>query len=101
MMTGRAQFLGGLAATLTLVVIHRLVAMSTLRWNGLARLTKSRPAVLVRDGRPDEPAMMRHGISRADLLEALRLENLEDPAQAKTATLEASGKISVVPRDKG
>jgi uncharacterized membrane protein YcaP (DUF421 family) len=100
MMTGRAQFLGGLAATFTLVVLHRLVAMLALRWTALARLTKSSPAVLVRDGRPDESAMARHGISHGDLLEALRLENVEEPGQVKAATLEASGKISVVRKDQ-
>jgi uncharacterized membrane protein YcaP (DUF421 family) len=100
MMTGRAQFLEGLAATLTLVLIHRVVAMAALRWKGLARLTKSSPAVLVRDGEPDEDALFRHGISRADLLEALRLEQVDDVGKVKTATLEASGRISVVRRDE-
>lgn len=97
-MTGRAQFLGGLAATLTLVVIHRLAAMATLHWGPLARVMKSSPAVLVRDGQVDAAAMARHGLSRGDLLEALRLEQMDDPAGVKLATLEGGGRISVVPK---
>src|SRR4051794_12739180 len=38
MMTGKAPFFPGLAATLTLVCLHRAIAMATLRWNWLAGL---------------------------------------------------------------
>src|SRR3569833_3378967 len=50
-MTGKAPFLPGLAATLTLVCLHRIQTMATLRWSLLANCLKSMPAVLVRDGR--------------------------------------------------
>jgi uncharacterized membrane protein YcaP (DUF421 family) len=36
-MTGKADFLGGLAASLTIVVLHRLLAMATLRSSWLSR----------------------------------------------------------------
>src|SRR5690348_14664775 len=62
-MTGKAPFLGALAATLLLVLLHRLAAMATLRWNWFANLAKSRPAVLVRDGQIDEAALRRHELS--------------------------------------
>jgi len=101
MMTGRAQFLGGLAATLTLVVIHRLAALATLRSPMLARLLKSSPDVLVRDGQVDERAMARHGLSQADLAAGLRLEQLDDLAKVKLATFEGGGRISVVRREPG
>jgi hypothetical protein len=39
-MTGKAPFFGGLAATLVVVVLHRLLAMATLHWSPLARLMK-------------------------------------------------------------
>jgi len=97
-MTGKADFLGGLAASLVIVVLHRLLAMATLRWEGLARLVKSSPTVLVKDGRADRAAMDRHAISQGDLEEGLRAEGVETPAGARLATLERSGKISVVPR---
>jgi uncharacterized membrane protein YcaP (DUF421 family) len=100
-MTGRAPFLPAIAATLTLVVLHRLLAMATLRWNLLSRILKSTPAVLVRDGVVDEKALIRHGLSRADLLEGLRLEQVEKPQDVRLATLEGAGRISVVPKAEG
>ncbi|MGZ6039375.1 MAG: DUF421 domain-containing protein [Phenylobacterium sp.] len=99
-MTGKAPFWPALAATLLLVVLHRVLAMLTLRWNGLARLVKARPTVLVRDGVRDEAAMGRHGIGDVDLLEGLRLEQIEGVEDVHLATLEANGRISVVPRRK-
>lgn len=99
-MTGKAPFFPGLAATLVVVVLHRLLAMATLRWSPLARLMKSAPVTLVRDGVADEAAMRRHAIGRADLAEGLRMEQVDGIETVGLATLEAGGKISVVPRSR-
>lgn len=96
-MTGKAPFLPALAATLTLAILHRLVAMATLHWSPLAALMKAKPTVLVRDGVVDEAALRRHGLSREDLLEGLRLEQMDAPQGVRLATLEGGGRISVVP----
>lgn len=98
-MTGKAPFLGGLAATLVVVILHRLLAMASLRWGVMARLVKCAPVVLVRDGHVDAEAMVRHGIGRTDLEEGLRMEQVETAADVRLATLEAGGKISVVPKE--
>ena len=97
-MTGKASFFGGLAATLLLVILHRLLAMATLRWNVLASWIKSAPAVLVEDGRVDREALARHGLSQQDLEEGLRMEQIADCADVRLATLEGGGTISVVPK---
>jgi uncharacterized membrane protein YcaP (DUF421 family) len=97
-MTGKAPFWSALAATLLLVVLHRVFAMLTLRWNWLAKLMKAEPVVLVRDGVADRDAMRRHGIGDVDLLEGLRLEQVERPRDVHLATLENNGRISVVRR---
>lgn len=97
-MTGKAPFLAALAATLTLVVAHRALAMATLRWNRLATWIKARPSVLVKDGVVDESGLARHGLSHEDLLEGLRLEQVDNPGDVRLATLEAGGRISVVRR---
>jgi uncharacterized membrane protein YcaP (DUF421 family) len=81
-----------------LVALHRLFAMLTIRWTWLAKLMKAEPVVLVRDGRSDRKAMLRHGIGEQDLLESLRLEQAEHLKDVRLATLENSGKISVVRR---
>jgi uncharacterized membrane protein YcaP (DUF421 family) len=95
-MTGRAQFWPALVATLLLVVLHRLFARATIRWRWLAKLMKAEPVVLVEDGVGDPKAMQRHGIGEDDLLESLRLEQVEKPDDVRLAMLENSGKISVV-----
>jgi uncharacterized membrane protein YcaP (DUF421 family) len=87
-MTGRAAF-------------HRLLLMAALRWHGVGRLLKGEPVAIIRDGQSDEAAMARHGLSRADLLESLRLKNVERPETVALAMIERNGRISVVPRDKG
>lgn len=97
-MTGKAPFLATLGATLLLVLLHRLGVMLTVREGWLSKLLKSEPVVLVRDGQEDRKAMLRHGISEADLREGLRLEQTQDPHEVELATLENSGRISVVPR---
>jgi uncharacterized membrane protein YcaP (DUF421 family) len=97
-MTGKAPFVAALAATLVLVLLHRAVAMATLRWNWLASLVKSRPTVLIKNGVVDEAALRRHGLSEDDLEEGLRLEQQIKPSTVRLAVLEGGGRISVVPR---
>jgi len=95
-MTGKAPFVGTLAATLVLVVLHRLVALATVRSNWLSLFVKGRPAVLVRDGRIDPKAMLRHGISEEDLIEGMRMEQVAHINEVALATMERGGKISVI-----
>ena len=97
MMTGKAPVIPGLAATLVLVLLHRLLAMSTLHWNTLAKWLKLRPAVLIREGKVDQRALRKHGLSMDDLLEGLRLEQTDGPENVRLATLEGGGRISVLP----
>lgn len=100
-MTGNVPFLATLAATLVLVILHRLAAMATVRSNPLALFIKGRPAVLIRDGEIDRRAMLRHGISDQDLMEGLRMEQVARISDVALATLERGGKLSVIVREPG
>jgi uncharacterized membrane protein YcaP (DUF421 family) len=97
LMTGKAAFFPGLAATFVVVVVHRLLAMATLRWGWLSWLVKSRPIRIIENGRADARAMKRANLSEEDLREAIRMEQVAEPSDVKLATLEPSGKLSVVP----
>lgn len=99
-MTGKAPFWPALAATLLLVVLHRIFVMLTIRWSWLAKFMKAEPVILVRDGVKDETAMVRHGIGEIDLMEGLRLEQVDRIEEVKRATLENNGRISVIRRDR-
>ncbi|MBN8808266.1 MAG: DUF421 domain-containing protein [Sphingomonas sp.] len=99
-MTGKAPFVPALAATLLFVILHRVIAMATVRSNFLSKFVKGSAVTLLRGGEPDRQAMLRHHISDDDLLEGLRMEQLENPADAELATMERGGKISVIPKRK-
>jgi len=96
-MTGGAPFWPACAATLVLVIAHRALAMASVRWPAAGRWLKSLPVVLVRDGVADDRAMARHGIT-PDLKEGLRLQQLERVEDARLATMERGGRISVIPK---
>jgi uncharacterized membrane protein YcaP (DUF421 family) len=96
-MTGKAPFFPGLTATFVLVVLHRLLAMASIRWGFLANVIKCAPSVLIAKGSVDEAALRRHGLSQGDLLEGLRLKNVARIEEVELATLEGGGQISVVP----
>ena len=98
-MTGKASFVPGAAATFALVLIHRGVAMAALRWPALGRIVKCQPVELIRDGRMDWDKMKAHEISESDLLEGLRLEKVGTPDDVALAMLEGGGRISVIKKN--
>jgi len=62
---------------------------------------KGVPTILVDDGEPLTSHMHRARISVEDIMERARvLHGLESLSQIKYAILEASGKISIIPREK-
>jgi uncharacterized membrane protein YcaP (DUF421 family) len=99
-MTGKADVIPAGSATLVLVVLHRVLAMATMRWGVLAWLVKARPVQLVRDGQVDQQALRRANLSPDDLGEAIRMEQCEGPSDVRLAMLESGGKVSVVPQQR-
>jgi uncharacterized membrane protein YcaP (DUF421 family) len=96
-MTGKAPFLPTLVATILVVLLHRLIAMATVRSNWLARFVKGKPIILVRDGIIDNNAMRLANISDDDLLEGLRMEQADCVEDVRLVTFERGGKMSVIP----
>ncbi len=97
-MTGKAAFFPVLAATLALVILHRLLAYTAMRWGWVAVLVKSRPIQVIENGVVDAKAMRRANLSDQDLAEGIRSEQIDNTADVALATLESSGKLSVVPK---
>ncbi len=95
-MIGGAHVLPSLAATLTLVVLHRLLAYATLRWSLLADWIKAKPKVVIQGGDPQFDVLAAEGISEADLLESLRLHGISAADQVDLAVLERNGHISAI-----
>jgi uncharacterized membrane protein YcaP (DUF421 family) len=104
-MTGKAAFFPALGATLTLVILHRLLAWASMRVKWLSWLVKADPIRVITDGKVDHHALGRANLSEEDLREGIRMEQFAGPEHVAIATLEGSGKLSVVPKrhmeDKG
>ncbi len=60
------------------------------------RLTGGPPTVLVRDGVPDRRAMAAEKVNEEELSTMLRLQQIDDLADVKVATLEPGGQLSVI-----
>ena len=98
--TGSAPLWGTLAATAVIFGLHQLVAVICASHAGISHVVEGRSIRLGEGGRLIQPAMLRHGISEADINEALRQSGLTDPGAAELVTLEPSGKITIL-KSKG
>lgn len=95
--TGTSPFGPTLAAGLTLILLHRLVASVAFHVRGFGELVKGKHQVLVKDGEIDWKEMRRSHITEHDLHEALRSHGKEpDLKSIKTAHLERNGEISIL-----
>jgi len=98
-MIGKVPVVPSLCATALIALLHRLLALATVRSSTLGLFLKGRPQILVRNGAVIPAALRRHNVSKEDLDEALRLGGLEHVEQAKLVTFERGGRISVIARD--
>ena len=98
-MIGKVPVIPSLAGTLLIAVLHRLLAVATVRSSALSVFLKGRPQILVRNGIANPDTLGRNNVSKEDLEEALRLGGLENVGQARLVTFERGGKISVIARD--
>ncbi len=84
---------------LTLTALEVLLSGALLKFPALKRLFSVRPAILVRNGKPDRRAMRSMRISSEELMSQLRQKDVTDPHDVAYAILEPNGQISVVLRD--
>jgi len=96
---GSAPLWGTLAAAAVLVAMHWVLSFLSFRWHAFGHLVKGSPRTLIVDGKVYEDELRRNFITSHDLGEMLRLQGrIDDPAQARLATLERNGQISAIPR---
>lgn len=92
---GASPFWSTMAAGATIVLLHRLVAMASLRWPRFEALVSGDKRELVKDGRRDEAAMHRGLITDRDLDEAVRKKSGDESSRLGRAVLERDGSITV------
>jgi uncharacterized membrane protein YcaP (DUF421 family) len=94
--------------TIAMIVIITLVtlniAMSLVKQRSfyIERLLEGVPIVIVENGKPLKDRMDRARIDEADILEAARLsQGIDSLDQIRSAVLERSGGISIMPKQSG
>jgi len=98
---GSSAFFPSLGAGFVLVLIHRLFAWLAQRSHWFGELVKGHADPLIENGRVNQETMRANHLSERDLLEELREQGqVSSPEEVKTAALERSGKISVIPFKK-
>jgi uncharacterized membrane protein YcaP (DUF421 family) len=91
--------LGGLVAATTLLILNRLFTLAMLRWRRLERFLIGGPLLIVNHGHYLEDRMRKEGITREQVMAALREHGLSHLTQARMCVVEVDGTISVVPED--
>jgi uncharacterized membrane protein YcaP (DUF421 family) len=97
---GSAPFLQTLVAGLAVVLFHRFLAWLSFRYHAFGRLVKGTDDVVIEKGELQHDAMRRNYFTERDLMEDLRLKSHETPAEVKSARIERSGDLSVIPLEK-
>jgi uncharacterized membrane protein YcaP (DUF421 family) len=97
---GSAPFLQTLVGGLALVLFHRLVAWLSFQSHAIGRLVKGTDDTVIENGEVLPEAMRRNLFTERDLLEDLRLKSHESPSEVKSARIERSGDLSVIPFTK-
>lgn len=85
----------GIAPMLSLIVLHQLITLLSLKSQALRAFFSGRPTVVIRNGRIDYQALRKLAFNLNDLLEELRTGGVLTPSEVGTAILETSGKLSV------
>jgi uncharacterized membrane protein YcaP (DUF421 family) len=94
---GASPFGPTILAGAIFVVLHRILGVVTSRVRWLEKLVKGVPQVVYSDGRTNDAAMVRAGISVGDLDETARSRARQDThCRVPRIVMETSGELSVV-----
>ncbi len=96
---GASPFWATMAAGAAIVVLHRLIAMASVRWAWFEALVSGDKRELVRDGRCDTTEMREALVTRRDLDEAVRKKTGDESMHIARAVLERDGRITVKVED--
>lgn len=94
------SLVGGLVAAGTLFAVNSVVALVARKSGHAARILEGTPTILIRKGDILEGNLAAEGITREDLLRALREHGVDDPSIVRSAILEVDGTISVLRNDE-
>ena len=90
---------GGLVSALTLLLINLLYSWLLNRFPGLEKHMIGEPVVLITNGQVQWDCLKREGVTRDELMAALREHGVTGIDDVRLAVLEVDGTVSVVPVD--
>lgn len=98
---GASPFWSTVAASVIMIILHRIVAWLSVKNNFVERLVKGNAILLFQKEKIVNSNLTKTGISKKDLHESLRLETKKDTLEdIDTAFLETNGRISFILKKK-
>lgn len=97
MVNGDTSLQAGIVCAVSLLLLNRLFGYLLNRSRRLSRLVQGGPLILIHDGHFVEEHLRRAGLTKADVMEALREREQADVAGVRFAVLDIDGAINVVP----
>ena len=96
-----SSLLGGLVAAAILLVLNAALGRAVANNKKFERLVRGRARVLIHNGKLHSESLEAEGVSREELLQALRENGCGSIDHCRLALLEVDGTISVIPRQNG
>lgn len=90
-------FVEGAAALVLLVVLQLTATWLSVHARPVRRMLKSRPTLLLRDGRLLEQALRRQRVTDGEIRQAVRSQGIGDLTMVAAVVLETDGSFSVIP----
>jgi uncharacterized membrane protein YcaP (DUF421 family) len=100
MNAGDNSLIGGLISAATLVILNYGVGFATFRNKKLEAIVEGHPLILIHNGKLFEDVMAKAFLTHHELQAALRKAGCSCVEDVRSAVLENSGTISVVPWNK-
>jgi uncharacterized membrane protein YcaP (DUF421 family) len=93
---GEVTFTQGGVAILVIAVAHYVNSWMSYWDHGLARILQGSPTAVVRRGELDRGGMRKERMNESEVMEALRVQGVEDVKEVKLAMVENDGQVSVL-----
>ncbi|QEE47057.1 DUF421 domain-containing protein [Rhizobium sp. WL3] len=88
----------GATALGLLILLQYLVTYASVRSRGIARLVRSEPSLLVRNGSFCHAAMMRQRLTEDEIMSAVRADGSAELSGIGSVILESDGTLSIIKR---
>jgi uncharacterized membrane protein YcaP (DUF421 family) len=96
--TGASEFFPTVFGAMIITILHRCFAWLSLKNEKIGWLVKGKATTIFENGSMNFDNMSRCLVTRKDLLESVREAGFDSLDKIESATVERSGRISVIPK---